>query len=158
MCWSDAASLASGAIWHSLIAIGVFYGTRDVLGWHWSMAILLALPASVFMLGTVWHRANNSTPAALAARQDATCIEVGRTYDGKIDKLFKSGMAVSIAPGVIGLLHIWQITGNLKKRVSNALRVGDTIKVKVLDIDPQGRVRLTMENLGTDGQISSPVT
>ena len=72
-------------------------------------------------------------------------IEVGRIYEGKVQKLMDFGAFVNILPGKDGLVHISQISDERVENVSDKLAEGDMVKVKVLEIDRQGRVRLSMK-------------
>jgi polyribonucleotide nucleotidyltransferase len=74
-------------------------------------------------------------------------VEVGRVYEGKVAKLMDFGAFVTILPGRDGLVHISQISEERVERVADKLREGDVIRVKVLEVDRQGRVRLSMRNV-----------
>jgi polyribonucleotide nucleotidyltransferase len=74
-------------------------------------------------------------------------VEVGRIYEGRVARLMDFGAFVTILPGKDGLVHISQISEERVERVSDKLSEGDVIKVKVLEVDRQGRVRLSMRNL-----------
>ena len=74
-------------------------------------------------------------------------VEVGRIYEGKVVRLMDFGAFVAILPGKDGLVHISQISDERVERVSDKLTEGDIIKVKVLEVDRQGRVRLSMRDL-----------
>lgn len=75
-------------------------------------------------------------------------VEVGKTYEGKVARLMDFGAFVTILPGKDGLVHISQITDEHVDKVSDKLKEGDVVKVKVLEIDRQGRVRLSMKEVG----------
>jgi polyribonucleotide nucleotidyltransferase len=72
-------------------------------------------------------------------------VEVGMIYEGKVVKLMEFGAFVTILPGKDGLVHISQICGERVEKVTDKLREGETVKVKVLEIDKQGRIRLSMK-------------
>jgi polyribonucleotide nucleotidyltransferase len=72
-------------------------------------------------------------------------VAVGAIYEGKVAKLMDFGAFVTILPGKDGLVHISQISEERVENVSDKLSEGDTIKVKVLEIDKQGRIRLSMK-------------
>jgi polyribonucleotide nucleotidyltransferase len=72
-------------------------------------------------------------------------VEVGVVYEGKVAKLMDFGAFVTILPGKDGLVHISQISEERVENVSDKLSEGDVIKVKVLEIDKQGRIRLSMK-------------
>jgi len=74
-------------------------------------------------------------------------VEVGRIYQGKVVRLMDFGAFVSILPGRDGLVHISQISEERVERVSDKLKEGDVVKVKVLEVDRQGRVRLSMRGV-----------
>ncbi len=74
-------------------------------------------------------------------------VEVGKIYDGKVVKLMDFGAFVTILPGKDGLVHISQISNDRVEKVSDKLSEGDSVKVKVLEVDKQGRVRLSMKEV-----------
>lgn len=74
-------------------------------------------------------------------------VEVGQIYEGKVVRIMDFGAFVTILPGRDGMVHISQICEERVQNVSDKLAVGDTVKVKVLEIDKQGRVRLSMKGL-----------
>lgn len=72
-------------------------------------------------------------------------VEVGKIYEGRVAKLMDFGAFVNILPGKDGLVHISQISHERVENVSDRLSEGDIVDVKVLEIDRQGRVRLSMK-------------
>jgi polyribonucleotide nucleotidyltransferase len=74
-------------------------------------------------------------------------VEVGQIYEGKVARLMDFGAFVTILPGRDGLVHISQISNERVERVSDKLREGDVIRVKVLEVDRQGRIRLSMRDV-----------
>jgi polyribonucleotide nucleotidyltransferase len=74
-------------------------------------------------------------------------VEVGRIYEGRVARLMDFGAFVTILPGRDGLVHISQISNDRVERVSDVLNEGDAVRVKVLEVDRQGRVRLSMKDL-----------
>ena len=76
-------------------------------------------------------------------------VEVGKVYEGRVAKLMDFGAFVTILPGKDGLVHISQISDERVANVSDKLSEGDLVKVKVLEIDKQGRIRLSMKAVGT---------
>jgi len=85
---------------------------------------------------------------ALKRIEDITAeVEVGRVYEGKVVRLMDFGAFVSILPGKDGLVHISQISEDRVEKVSDKLAEGDVVKVKVLEVDRQGRVRLSMKEV-----------
>jgi len=74
-------------------------------------------------------------------------IEPGSIYEGKVARIADFGAFVNLKPGKDGLVHISQIAHERVNKVTDYLNVGDVVKVKVLEIDRQGRVRLSMKEL-----------
>jgi len=74
-------------------------------------------------------------------------VEVGRIYEGKVARLMDFGAFVTILPGRDGLVHISQISNERVERVSDKLKEGDVVRVKVLEVDRQGRIRLSMRDV-----------
>jgi polyribonucleotide nucleotidyltransferase len=83
--------------------------------------------------------------------QDA---EVGKLYMGKVRKIMDFGAFVEIFPGTDGLLHISQISEQRLEKVTDALKEGDEILVKVLEIDRQGKIRLSRKEAMRDKEKS----
>ncbi len=91
----------------------------------------------------------------LAAAEDAKTrieqitsdAEVGAVYDGTVKKIMDFGAFVEILPGKDGLVHISQICEERVEKVTDKLAEGDVVKVKVLEIDRQGRIRLSMKEI-----------
>ncbi|WP_303903800.1 polyribonucleotide nucleotidyltransferase [Thiohalomonas denitrificans] len=77
-------------------------------------------------------------------------VEVGTVYEGRVAKLMDFGAFVTILPGKDGLVHISQISDERVEKVSDKLNEGDLVKVKVLEIDKQGRIRLSMKAIGPE--------
>ena len=78
--------------------------------------------------------------------------EIGKIYKGTVRKIVDFGAFVEILPGTDGLVHISQLGPGRVRRVSDVLREGDEIMVKVLDIDRQGKIRLSQREAGPDEQ------
>lgn len=74
-------------------------------------------------------------------------VEAGQIYEGKVVRIMDFGAFVAILPGRDGMVHISQICEERVQNVSDKLAVGDVVKVKVLEIDKQGRIRLSMKGL-----------
>jgi polyribonucleotide nucleotidyltransferase len=74
-------------------------------------------------------------------------VEVGMIYAGRVAKLMDFGAFVNILPGKDGLVHISQISEERVQNVSDKLKEGDLVKVKVLEVDKQGRIRLSMKGV-----------
>ena len=75
-------------------------------------------------------------------------VEVGKIYDGRVVRLMDFGAFVNILPGKDGLVHISQISTERVEKVSDKLREGEMVRVKVLEVDKQGRIRLSMKAVG----------
>ncbi|UCD84138.1 MAG: polyribonucleotide nucleotidyltransferase [Deltaproteobacteria bacterium] len=85
-------------------------------------------------------------------------VEIGKLYMGKVKKITEFGAFVEIFPGTEGLVHISQLTNEYVRRVQDIVKEGEEIVVKVLDVDPQGKIRLSRkEALGKnmDGQLTA---
>ena len=93
--------------------------------------------------------ASVNAAAGIAAKarieQITADVEPGRIYDGKVAKIMDFGAFVTIAPGKDGLVHVSQISAERVEKVSDKLKEGDAVKVKVLEVDKQGRIRLSMK-------------
>jgi polyribonucleotide nucleotidyltransferase len=74
-------------------------------------------------------------------------VEVGRIYEGRVARLMDFGAFVTILPGRDGLVHISQISDERVEKVGDKLKEGDVVRVKVLEVDRQGRVRLSMRSV-----------
>ncbi len=72
-------------------------------------------------------------------------VEVGKVYEGKVARIMDFGAFVTILPGRDGLVHISQICEERVQSVSDKLKEGDQVRVKVLEVDKQGRIRLSMK-------------
>ncbi len=77
-------------------------------------------------------------------------VEVGGVYEGKVAKLMDFGAFVTILPGKDGLVHISQISEERVQNVSDKLSEGEIVKVKVLEVDKQGRIRLSMKAVASE--------
>ena len=100
--------------------------------------------------GTVKIASVNGTAGREAQRRIELItadVEVGRIYEGRVARLMDFGAFVTILPGRDGLVHISQISDERVERVSDKLKEGDVVRVKVLEVDRQGRVRLSMRSV-----------
>ena len=92
--------------------------------------------------------------AANAAKkiiEDITAeAEVGKIYNGKVAKIMEFGAFVTILPGKDGLVHISQISNDRVEKVGDFLKEGDEVRVKLLEIDRQGRMRLSMKEVDAE--------
>jgi len=75
---------------------------------------------------------------------------VGKVYEGTVLRLLDFGAIVQLLPGRDGLLHISQIANERVNQVSDYLKEGQSVKVKVIEADEKGRVRLSMKAVGGD--------
>ncbi|MGB2474378.1 MAG: polyribonucleotide nucleotidyltransferase [Litorivicinaceae bacterium] len=73
--------------------------------------------------------------------------EIGGLYKGKVERIVDFGAFVNILPGKDGLVHISQISEERVENVEDYMKVGDVVKVKVLDVDARGRIKLTMKDI-----------
>ena len=108
--------------------------------------------------GTVTIACAASEGCLLAKKriEDITAeVEVGRVYEGTVLKLLDFGAIVSVLPGKDGLLHISQIANERVNSVAEYLREGQTVKVKVLEADEKGRLRLSMKAVATETTAAS---
>jgi polyribonucleotide nucleotidyltransferase len=100
--------------------------------------------------GTITIASNDSAKADEAKRRIAEItaeVEIGKVYEGAITKILDFGALVNLLPGKDGLLHISQIAHERVERVSDYLKEGQIIKVKVMETDEKGRVKLSMKAL-----------
>ena len=100
--------------------------------------------------GTVTISSVNSDMAQVAKKriEDITAeVEVGKVYEGTVLRLLDFGAIVSVLPGKDGLLHISQIANERVNAVADHLKEGQIVKVKVIETDDKGRVRLSMKAL-----------
>ena len=98
--------------------------------------------------GTITISSVNSDAAQAAKKriEDITAeVEVGRIYEGTVLRLLDFGAIVSLLPGKDGLLHISQIANERVNAVADYLKEGQIVKVKVIETDDKGRVRLSMK-------------
>ena len=100
--------------------------------------------------GTITIASNDSAKADEAKRRIAEItaeVEIGKIYEGPITKILDFGALVNLLPGKDGLLHISQIAHERVERVTDYLSEGQIVKVKVLETDEKGRVKLSMKAL-----------
>ncbi|MDH5511789.1 MAG: polyribonucleotide nucleotidyltransferase [Gammaproteobacteria bacterium] len=91
---------------------------------------------------------NNAAQEAVRRVKQLTAdVEVGMVYEGKVAKLMDFGAFVTILPGKDGLVHISQISRERVENVGDKLKEGEVVRVKVLEVDKQGRIRLSMKAL-----------
>ncbi|MBZ2189396.1 polyribonucleotide nucleotidyltransferase [Alcanivorax sp. JB21] len=94
----------------------------------------------------VYAETRDQAAAAVAKIEGLTAEpEVGEIYEGKVTRTVDFGAFVEIFPGTEGLLHISQIAQERVEKVTDYVKEGDVIKVKVLDVDQRGRIKLSMK-------------
>ncbi|AWW34580.1 polyribonucleotide nucleotidyltransferase [Mannheimia varigena] len=102
----------------------------------------------------------NAAKAVMARIEEIVAeVEVNQIYNGKVTRVVDFGAFVSILGGKEGLVHISQITNERVERVADYLQVGQEVQVKVVEIDRQGRIRLTMKDLNnTNSEVNAEET
>ena len=110
--------------------------------------------------GTVTIASVSAEAGAMAKKriEDITAeVEVGRVYEGAVLRLLDFGAIVQVLPGKDGLLHISQIAKERVNQVSDYLKEGQVVRVKVLEADDKGRLRLSMKAAAEDAAAPVPV-
>ena len=105
--------------------------------------------------GTVTIASVNADMAEVAKKRIEAItaeVEVGKVYDGTVLRLLDFGAIVSVLPGKDGLLHISQIANERIEKVADHLKEGQAVKVKVLETDEKGRIRLSMKAVSAEAQ------
>jgi polyribonucleotide nucleotidyltransferase len=100
--------------------------------------------------GTIHIASNNEEAAKKAIKMIEAIVEeveIGKVYTGKVRKIMDFGAFVEVTPGNDGLLHVSEIAHERVKNVADYLKEGDIIDVKVLDVDRQGKMRLSRKVL-----------
>ena len=100
--------------------------------------------------GTITIASTDADKAAHAKKriEEITAeVEVGKVYEGPITKILDFGALVNLLPGKDGLLHISQIAHQRVEKVTDFLKEGQVVRVKVLETDEKGRVKLSMKAL-----------
>ena len=69
--------------------------------------------------------------------------EVGKVYEGRVTGVKEFGAFVEILPGTDGLCHVSELADSFVKNVEDEVKIGDVVRVKVIDMDTQGRIRLS---------------
>ena len=96
-----------------------------------------------------------SRDAALARVEAITAeAKVGETYTGTVARIVDFGAFVTIMPGKDGLVHISQIANQRIENVTDVLSEGQQVRVKVLDVDPRGRIKLSMKEVNEDASVA----
>lgn len=113
-------------------------------------AYLQAVPVSAYELRSV-EPVSLPAPATevdeLAGATDRAGVSCGEVYEGTVTRIFDFGAMVNILPGVDGLLHISQITHHRVDHVADYMAEGQVVRVKVIETDERGRVKLSMKAL-----------
>jgi polyribonucleotide nucleotidyltransferase len=102
--------------------------------------------------GTVTIASVNKEAADAARKrieQITSDIEPGQVFEGKVIKIMNFGAFVTLTPGRDGLVHISQLSDERVENVTDVVKEGDVVKVKVLEVDKQGRIRLSMKAVGS---------
>jgi polyribonucleotide nucleotidyltransferase len=110
--------------------------------------------------GSITISSVNADAAQVAKKriEDITAeVEVGRIYEGTVLRLLDFGAIVSLLPGKDGLLHISQIASERVNAVADYLKEGQVVKVKVIETDDKGRVRLSMKAIAAEAAASAAV-
>ena len=96
----------------------------------------------------VYGEDNASAQAAIDMIMGITAeAEIGQVYTGKVERIVDFGAFVNILPGKDGLVHISQISNERIEKVTDVLSEGQQVKVKVLDVDNRGRIKLSMKDM-----------
>ncbi|MBU1237363.1 MAG: polyribonucleotide nucleotidyltransferase [Gammaproteobacteria bacterium] len=110
--------------------------------------------------GSITIASVNADAAQVAKKriEDITAeVEVGKIYEGPVLRLLDFGAIVQVLPGKDGLLHISQIANERVNAVADYLKEGQVVKVKVIETDDKGRIRLSMKALAIETQGEAPV-
>lgn len=76
--------------------------------------------------------------------------EIGKVYEGEVDRVEPYGAFVKVAKNITGLVHVSEITDSFIKDVNQVIKLGDKVKVKVIGVDEQGKVKMSMKGLDND--------
>lgn len=99
----------------------------------------------------IYGEDKTSLDAAVTMVESITAeAEVGAIYEGKVERIVDFGAFISILPGKDGLLHISQIANERIEKVTDVLEEGQVVKVKVLDVDQRGRIKLSMKEIAAE--------
>ncbi|MDO8275944.1 MAG: S1 RNA-binding domain-containing protein, partial [Serpentinimonas sp.] len=108
--------------------------------------------------GTITIASNEAAKAEEAMRRIEAItaeVEIGKVYEGAITKILDFGALVNLLPGKDGLLHISQIAHQRVEKVTDFLKEGQVVKVKVLETDEKGRIKLSMKALLDRDEVQS---
>jgi len=108
----------------------------------------------VFIHSKEWERVDQAKQEIEAVTQEP---EIGKIYRGRVVSITDFGAFVEILPGRDGLLHVSQIAERPVRHASEVLREGEEVEVKILDIDPAGKIRLSRKAVLAPGSEDQPV-
>jgi len=101
----------------------------------------------------IFSNSNESANALVKRIEEITAVpEVGKIYEGEVRTIKDFGAFVQILPGTDGMVHISELAHERVKKVTDILKEGDVIKVKVIDIDNRGRIRLSRKAVLAEGE------
>ncbi len=101
----------------------------------------------------IFSNSNESAKALVQRIEEITAVpEVGRIYEGEVRTIKEFGAFVQILPGTDGMVHISELANERVKKVTDVVQEGDVIKVKVVDIDNRGRIRLSRKAALAEGE------
>ena len=108
-------------------------------------------------VGFAWLDPDGSGAASAKAlinriREITAVPEIGRIYEGEVRTIKEFGAFVQILPGTDGMVHISELTNERVKNVTDVVKEGDIIKVKVIDVDNRGRIRLSRKAALAEGE------
>ncbi|MES2662619.1 MAG: polyribonucleotide nucleotidyltransferase [Pseudomonadota bacterium] len=96
----------------------------------------------------VYGQDREATEAAMKRIEEVVAVpEIGAVYDGTVIRIVEFGAFVNFMPGIDGLVHISQIANERIENVSDYLKEGQQLKVRVLDVDNRGRIKLTLKDM-----------
>ena len=101
----------------------------------------------------IFSSSAESAKALINRIQEITAVpEIGRIYEGEVRTIKEFGAFVQILPGTDGMVHISELTNERVKNVTDVVKEGDIIKVKVIDVDNRGRIRLSRKAALAEGE------
>ncbi|MFH1858098.1 MAG: polyribonucleotide nucleotidyltransferase [Candidatus Omnitrophota bacterium] len=109
--------------------------------------------------GTVQIASNDSEASAKAVetvRRLTEEVEVGKTYTGKIRRIMNFGAFCEVLPGKEGLIHVSELSDQYVEKVEDVVKIGDEVTVRVVEIDAQGRINLSMKPPSETQQEGAP--
>ena len=103
-----------------------------------------------------WSRVRSAQKAISIIQELTATPELNKTYMGKVQRITDFGAFVEIMPGTDGLLHVSEIANHRVKDVRDELKEGEQLLVKVINIDPTGKIRLSRKALLQDEAAAAP--